>query len=106
MTNTEKILTEFDEKFPAYLNGERGDYTQAPLPAIKSFLSTSIAQAIVEERERVRGLIEKLRKVLLKSDTENINPFTTTLDGDYLHFYNQALNDLLASLDKPLTDKE
>jgi len=82
MKNIDKILAEFDKKFPAYLNGERGDYTQAPLPAIKSFLSTSIAQALAEEKARVMKLVIK--------------------DIQSAPHCNSSHSDLLSSLDKPL----
>jgi len=67
MNNTEKILAEFDEKFS--LPPEIGDATgTAEYPPkrrptfdhyeeVKDFLSTSIAQSIAEERERVVGIV-------------------------------------------------
>jgi len=100
MTPTDKILAEFDEKFPNLGATDPKEGWYDAKPEVKAFLTSKIHQVVSEEQARVRGLIEKLRKVLLKSDTENINPPTITLDGDYLHFYNQALDDLLASLDK------
>jgi len=112
MTTTEKglsILGEIMNKEGcnhAFYNGRCTSCERAEGDVWLERTKLCIHQAIAEDRARVRGLIEKLRKVLLKSDTENINPPTITLDGDYLHFYNQALDDLLASLDKTLTGKE
>jgi len=64
-----------------------------------NFITTKIAQAITEDRAKVRGMIREKRKELWR-------------------FYHEAqlweeqktivkpLDDLLESLDKPLTDKE
>jgi len=75
-----KILAEFDERFELEAQGcsecggfelidkkeeqfPKGKYhCEYDLEKIKSFLSTKIAQAIAEERERVRGEI-KGRKI-------------------------------------------
>ena len=58
MTYTEKILTEFDSK---YIKGDFGittcDPHVVPLKSLKAFISTSIHQALAEERDRVRGEI-------------------------------------------------
>jgi len=55
MTYTEKILTEFDSK---YIKGDFGittcDPHVVPLKSLKAFISTSIHQALAEEREKVR----------------------------------------------------
>jgi len=51
-------------------------------------ISTSITQAIVEERERVRGVIRNM-PAITRSEAENENCVN--------------MDDLLESLDKPLT---
>jgi hypothetical protein len=58
----EDTLKKFDEKFPAYLYGERGDYTQAPIPTIKSFLLSSLKGQL----EVVGEIIEKERDTWAK----------------------------------------
>jgi len=63
-------------------------------------LIETIAQAIAEDRERVRGEIYKKRKNIL---WEKHNRLDINLDES--KGYNQALDDILSSLDKPLTDK-
>jgi len=69
MIHTDKILEEFDEKFPPVECSAHERTSSAlciceDLPdinaenvAIKSFLADSIHQAVAEERARVRGLI-------------------------------------------------
>jgi len=80
MTNTEKILEEFDEIFPTFNGGKK-----AIRGLVKSFLSTSIAQALAEDRERVREKVKKLKK-------------DSTFFSVYRADYNEALDDLLSSL--------
>ena len=66
MTYTEKVLEEFDEKFGALLDMLEKLYGGNPeemttfKEALKSFLSTSIHQAIAEERERVWAEIKNM----------------------------------------------
>jgi len=58
MTNTEKVLADFDKKFPSHGyndNAENEFHSQN----IKRFLIESINQAVAEERERVVGIIEE-----------------------------------------------
>jgi len=65
MTNTDKILAEFDEKFPneSFREWTMGCFYQDELRKqflkVRAFLSTSISQALAEERSRVR------RKVII-----------------------------------------
>ena len=96
--NTNEILKQFDEKFQEFAPdgsswgcGLRIKHygtilDREVLDDIKAFISTSIHQAIAEERARVVYEIKGLMKV---SKTE----WT-------------ALDDLLASLDKPLNKKD
>jgi len=53
MNPTKKILEAFDEKFPNLGATDPKEGWYDAKPEVKSFLSTSIAQAIAEERERV-----------------------------------------------------
>jgi len=63
-------------------------------------IADSIHQAVAEERERILdGLPEK--KYFGKDYIEGSNS-----DSNYVHGYNQALDDLFFILDKPLTEKE
>jgi len=78
----------------------------------ESKIEEIIQQAIAEERDRVRGEIEK-RKIsknnfdllvmeYMRSGTLDTPEFTIrVLQTDF----NKTLDDLLSSLDKPLTDK-
>jgi len=111
MTPTEKMLAEFDEVFYEIMGLETDPEGTPDMllirdeddnvlnsisftpekEAIKSFLSTSITQAREEESVRVREEIEKMKKQTV---------------FDWHIGYNEALDDLLSSLDKPLTDKE
>ena len=68
---------------------------------VYEFFDKSIAQAIAEDRERVVGEIYKKRKNIL---WEKHNRLDINLDES--KGYNQALDDLLSSLDKPLTDNK
>ena len=97
MTNTEKMLEEFEKILMR--DGLSEDwYHRTPLEkqrVIDALFSTSIHQAIAEERERVREKANKLRKD---------HSFKVHEVGDIAkEAYNQALDDLL-SLDKPLTE--
>jgi len=65
----------------------------------RMLLTEAIAQAIAEERERVVGEINK-QKVGLWSN------LSTKDAPEYMRNYNQALDDLLYSLDNPLTNKD
>ena len=70
---------------------------------IKTLLSTSIAQAVAEERKRVVGEIEKRRKEVYHFPSS----YSETLEYKEDVGYNQALDDLLSSLqDKPLIDNK
>ena len=65
MTYTEKVLAEFDERFnifgecnPPHCHNMRwgGNFDD-----LKSFLATSITQAVAEDRARVRGNLPEIR---------------------------------------------
>ncbi len=79
---TEKILVEFDEKFPLFKSEEAMVF--ASRRRIKAFISTSITQALAEDRERVVAHIKELTGEMRTSETDKI----------------------LSFLDKPLTDKD
>jgi len=118
MTYTEKVLAEFEEtmiedwldadshsnKLPAKFNFADCQLIGELLnPRLKSFLATSISQAVAEERARVRAIINKLPTVNVKTYEE--------YGGIEIRGINHAEQlipkyDLLTSLDKPLTDKE
>jgi len=53
MNNTKKILEEFDEKFPNLGATDPKEGWYDAKPEVKAFLSTSITQAIAEERKRM-----------------------------------------------------
>ena len=116
MTYTEKRLEEFEEKFTE-VSCECGARDLFDFSAVKSFISTSIAQALAEERARMRGVIGRMEKKNTERHTEGCRGFKNQiyfagdslggsctcapiLDRDYTQ-YNQALNDILSSLDKP-----
>jgi len=96
MNKTEKILAEFDEKFTKVWSGL--PLSQESFDKLKLFLTTSIAQAIAEERERVVGEIEKY------NDEQKS---TAIWSDEYRDGFDHAFGgiwELLSSLDK-LTDK-
>jgi len=89
-----------------------------------NFLATAIHQAIAEDRERVREGLGEMRKEVVVTKRITIylgqgnystledgadilirNPKMTENEQEQGIGYNQALDDLLSSLDKPLTDK-
>jgi len=78
---------------------------------VKDWVTNYIVQAVSEERARV---VEKIKSMSLKSensidklpeDSER-NRIANLLNENMVIGYQVALNDLLTSLDKPLTDKE
>ena len=102
MTNTEKILEEFDEKFDRVVLENPFSETEElsnELLTLKKwaglFLTTKITQALAEERERVGEKIEKLQ-----NDGLNV-----IIEGDYYKNFRDVEN-ILSSLNKPLTDKD
>jgi len=98
MTYTEKRLEEFDERLKEFVptNTEQDIYLLAE--DFKSFLSTSISQAIAEERERV------VEAMMMKGIEAKMTPFQTTVN-QYLRNRAEEIG-IDLSLDKPLTDKE
>jgi len=132
MTNTEKILGEFEKELSKLvidlvwsatdggckITESNFSHFGEPIPewtALVSKFSSSIHQALAEERENVRGEIRKRRDgfsisttfaVMMMSQRGDAGKMAKGLRelGGY-----QALDDLntfLSSLDKPLTDKE
>ena len=59
MNYTEKRLKEFDKEF-AHVKITDRHYFNPWIPEMKSFIIKSIEQAIAEERERVRGEIDRM----------------------------------------------
>jgi len=111
MTNTDKIL-ELKEMLDDPRTGLKdSSNTNKTRYGILALFETAIAQALAEERKRVRGEIEK-RKIsknnfdllvmeYMRSGTLDTPEFTIrVLQTDF----NKTLDDLLSSLDKPLTD--
>ena len=112
MTYTEKRLADFDIAFPeGGTSGWIGDPSypadlccgadycshncdEKKREAIKAFLTSKIAQALAEERERVRGEIEVMKNI----------PHLCESGEGYKCEYAEALDDLLSSLDKQLPD--
>ena len=91
MTYTEKRLKEFDET----ISNVMGICTIDSL-RIKDFLTESITQAIAEERERVRGIIDwELTPHGYESDDKYMEHFACELKEKYK-------NKILSSLDKPI----
>ena len=64
MNYTDKILAEFDTKFGDEYNGISKNKnivkTGTDMAELKAFLTTSIAQALAEDRERVRERMGEL----------------------------------------------
>jgi len=93
MINTDKILEEFDKKFEDW-NFHHKDlgcfHDSVTEHLIKVFFIESIAQALVEDRARVRGVIEKLQNDGLE----------VIIEGDYYVNFRDVEN-ILSSLDKP-----
>ena len=106
---TEKILEEFEKrlrskapKFPYIWQIVQRLAVEKEIEEELAFLSTSITQALAEERERVRGMIEKELKLLSSAyaGLETLPEKSANL----------AIRDsfikIIASLSKPLPDKE
>ena len=92
MSNTEKVLAEF-ESFDSFFAGlsmqDEDNAMKLYEKYVQSFIATSIHQAIAEERESVREKAKKLKK-------------DSTFFSVYRADYNEALDDLLSSLNKPI----
>ena len=115
MTNTEKQIEEIIKKVRTveFLHGVPVSLPSETVELLRSGIRGAITQALAEDRERVRGDMEKLRKPLLKNDPKYfIDGKEMRLMGesdsskywkDYAsERYNQALDDLIDYLDKPL----
>ena len=88
MTYTEKKLEEFDEKFTE-VSCECGARDLFDFTELKVFLTTSITQAVAEERERVRGEIEGMK---------NKKHVCESREGWECE-YETAIDDILSSLE-------
>jgi len=86
-----------EEDMPEYMEEMRNHYKK-----LLAFISSSITQAIAEERERVMMEIERQRMGIIKVPPNlDINSFASGY-GYALTF----VKGLLSSLDKPLTDNK
>jgi len=105
MTYTEKMLAEFDKKYvkdeehPRFcgcLEGDLYDVWKDDIAELRAFLSSSITQAIAEERERARVVIDRKRKNILWEKHNRLD-----INADESKGYNKALDDLLSFLNNP-----
>ncbi|MDZ4785406.1 MAG: hypothetical protein SGJ02_04950 [bacterium] len=71
MTYTEKILAEFDEMFPNLGATDPKEGWYDAKPEVRTFLTSKIAQALAEDRERVKGEIEEIHTELHNGRTEH-----------------------------------
>ena len=103
MTITDKRLELFREKIKTYdkdggfiVYVEDEDNQDFDVELIEKFLSTSIQQAIAEERERVRGEIEKMKKETREDFYFDIETENRDFIYDYAEKlgYNKAIDDL------------
>ena len=100
MTYTDKILEEFDEECCYNLYTGKGyekamyGKDQYSTKTFRQFLSEKLDQALAEERERVRGEIEKL------DNYKMAKPWSGIVETFIVK------SDLLSSLDKPLPDNK
>jgi len=74
-----------------------GGWRDECLDKFIEIVDTKIDQALAEDRERVVAMI---------NDQKYTRGDYIPDDGGYMDAYDKALDDLLSSLDKPLTDKE
>jgi hypothetical protein len=92
-------MEEFDKKFPPYLDGERGDYTQAPIPHIKSFIQTLLTQTDQAAREDER---EKMIKKIPTPSPNSAELMKRYKYGEplqeWMNGYNASLKEVLALL--------
>lgn len=90
---TEAILDEFDEKFPSVESWSQrsGDYTETPLPVLKSFLKTALERVREEER---KNLIEIL------DDNRGETLWATKIDNQIAQ---QTLTDFIRAVKEALT---
>ena len=117
MTYTEKILAEFDKGFcyDRYTTEEgykkamysRGQYATK---ALKDFLSTSIHQAVAEDRARVRGNLPEISVSalsLLLNDCANCGQVINRSFVDDLtcRIQDEYKQKIIASLDEPLKER-
>ena len=99
---TQRRLEKFEKKFviPMYEDESLGGNYEA----VKAFLSTSITQAIAEDRERVRGEIEN------ECNSELVYAGKNLADSGGMGLLNAVIlrlkENLLSSLNKPVIDKQ
>ena len=72
---------------------------------LENILRQALEDTVAEERERVRGVIEKQKKDDSQIKGDIIEDTKEVLNGYLIRGGNQALDNLLSSLDK-LTDKD
>jgi len=102
MTDTTQKILESKERLKTIVGGycyaQDGGNGGYEFGDIVKHIDESIHQAVAEERARILdGLPEK--KYFGKDYIEGSNS-----DSNYVHGYNQALDDFFFILDKPLTD--
>jgi len=95
----EKQIDEIIEKVRTveFLHGVPVTLPSETIELLRSGIRGAITQALAEERERVREEIEGRRLNPAKINQERLAEY---------HTHNDLINDLLSSLDKPLTDKD
>ena len=107
MTDIKKILEKFDKEFvkdcgpdiePIFI------YADGSVGPIRQFLTTSIQQAVAEERERVRKEIEFVKTNIAWCRTKGID--ADSGDDARQIGWDGACDLILSSISKPLTDKE
>ena len=117
MTYTEKrleLLEQLVKEVTDYgFNDEYGYYDDWAY-GVKPILEKAIAQAVAEERERMREKIEKSIEYINWShsvgshsdDRGGDSDIECTCREDEVRYKTEAYKNVLSSLDKPLTDKE
>jgi len=102
MTDTQKILEEFDKEFM-----QPDNYpwmgTDVTGNEIKKFLITKIQEAVAEERERIVEIVEGKKKKRQIPLNEKV--MDRVYDCD-VAAYNQGIDDVLSLLKEELTKKD
>jgi len=116
-TNTEELKQNGDFAKTLVWYIQHANSTEEAEEHVRRFLTTSIHQAIAEDRERI---MKQTREIISKHNANILNEFQLQGTPDMpLIAYNERvclipamekanvkLDDLLSSLDKPLPDKE
>jgi len=99
MTYTEKRLEEFEDKLSGifYSKPVNGAKCTENKQIVRAFLTTSIAQALAEERERVRERVEEL--TIYRN-----NKGVTEIEENTGYYKASEITSTLQN--KPLTDKD